>query len=455
MNKTLITLAVAALAMLSGCANHRESIQRDNLDSLKAPAVITDAGTAANLDIEVIEMSKSSLIISREAKSDPVPEVTIKGLSINEGSIYDAMQILAEAGGLSLSITGGPKALERYGAVSIQNLNGTLESILEKTSKRMGFFWRIDDDMLIIDQEQRFVTELPPILLDDSLAGLTNTLQHLGIKDVYLDRSTRSLTFRADRKTLKDAENYLRDVREKRSMIVYDISVYQVDLNDGGSMGVNWNKLNLDWTRNGLDALASVVNPVVASGTGINLTLNKGTGSIAAVLNFLETQGSVKTITQPRLTVMNGGKSRLEIGNKRVYVASVGTAFGSTINQVTTTTATIATGVSINITGDFSDGTIYTQLSVDLSQLTNMGEFQATGVTQKLPETAIQQLENSIRSKPGDMTILGGLIINNDGLTSSSGLAGSSKNSDSKRSELVIAVRAKVIKFVAPKANNV
>ena len=443
------TRAMSALCLfaLTGCASFRPNIDSDVPKTAERLMTTTDAGNDASLDIEVVQLGKSALIINREQHSEPVPKVMIKKLSITESSIYDAVQMLADEADLSLSVTGGTKALERYGAVSMHNLSGSLESVLEKTSRQIGFFWRVTDGMLVIEQEQKFLISLPPILVDDALAGMTNTMQHLGARDVFLDRSARTLAFRADRRALKDIEAYIKSIRESRSMIIFEINVWQVDLQDGSSKGIQWNKMIVDGTPNGVSGGLTLANSPPASSAGINLILNKGLFGLDFVVSFLETQGTVKTITAPRIATMNGSKGRLFVGNTLTYVNKIGTNFGAQLNSVTADTKELQTGVDLTVSGDFHDGTVYTQLSLDLSDLVSMNQFEASGVQLKLPVTTKRQLETLGRARPGDTILLGGITISRDTFNSSMSIPAIGRSADKSRSELVLAIRPKVVLF--------
>jgi len=450
MKKTFLSLAVLTSLTLSGCASFRPDMESQAPQNYKSPVSIVDQGTQAGLDIEVAEMAKSALTIQQDTKSDPVPSVMIEKLSLNESSVFDSMQMLADAGGLSLSIAGGTKALERYGSVSMHNLSGSLESVLNKAANQIGFFWRIDDGTLVVEQERRFLMEVPPIVNDDSLSGISSIMQHLGAKDVFLDRSTRAMTFHADSKALKDIQAYVKAIRNGRSMIVFDINIWQVDLTDGNTKGINWdlfNVANLTKTANPIN----LVNAVTSTSPGLNILMSSNEFSASTVVSFMETQGTVKTISQPRIAVMNGAAGKITVGNNLVYISKISTNYSTSLNSVSTETSNLATGVSLSVMGDFHDGTVYTQLALDINDLVQMNTFVASGVSMQLPSTTKRQLETLGRIPPGSTMLLGGITIARDSFNWSGGIASWSKDKNTTRSELVLAIRPKVVTFSAPK----
>jgi MSHA biogenesis protein MshL len=449
MTKLFRILIVFTSIISAGCANTRAPISGVvSIDDVKTKATEEDISA---YNIEVPALSKSAFVLrSTDEQIDEIPKIKINNLSINEASVFDAMEMVAEKAGLSLSIAGSTKSLEKYGAITVRNMSGTLESVLNRLASRFGFFWTIDGGSLNIDHERRFLVELPPVLVDDSLSGIVNTLQSLGVKEPVLDRSSRTLSFKSEAKAMADVEKYLKTIRESRSMISYEISVLQVDLSDGARNGVDWRNFAASTKSFGSAVSATLINPVATASTGLSLLLEKNALSVQSVIQFLETQGTVKTVTQPRISIMSGGRGRVFVGNQTTYVSKVGSNIGQGINTVSTETKELQTGVDMTISSDVHDGTIYTQLALDISDIVSLNTFQASGVELKLPNTTKRQIENLGRSKSGETLLIAGISVNRDSLNTSQGLAGFGRISDKSQSELVIAIKPTLISFIAP-----
>jgi hypothetical protein len=151
-------------------------------------------------------------------------------------------------------------------------------------------------------------------------------------------------------------------------MIVYEISVWQVDLSDGNTKGINWNQLALtggNWSL-------GVANPATSTAVGLGAVFSKGKLSVNSVVEFLETQGTVKVVTQPRIAVMSGSKGKIYVGQTTRFVSKVGSNYGVSVNQVTTETEVLKTGVGVQVLGDYHDGTVTTQLNLDIDDLVRM-----------------------------------------------------------------------------------
>lgn len=326
--KSLVLLAVLA-TLAPGCSLLRPMLPPDLPQALPAvtrPSPVTDTGSSALLDIDAGFDPSGMFVLRPLALGDAnkrLPVTLIRGLRVTESSVHDALRLLADHAGLQLSISGGAEGLKRNGAVGMYNVSGPSGQVLDQLAKRMGFFWSVDGDTLQVDQEQQFVVELPPILADDSFSSLATTLQGLGAKDVLLNRDERTLVLRADSRSLAKVEGYLNYIRANRTMIIYDIDVWQVSLDDAHTKGVDWSKLAWTYAAGNAATTLGVANVAASTAAGIAFTRTTDKFQLAGLVQFLETQGTVKTVSHPRLAVMSGSKGKLSVGQSTTYVSKV------------------------------------------------------------------------------------------------------------------------------------
>jgi MSHA biogenesis protein MshL len=342
----------------------------------------------------------------------------------------------------------------------------------------MGFFYSVRKNTLFIQQDGQFIVELPPALSDDNMAGLTNTLQYLGAKDPYIDRMNRSLVFRTNRKSLAKIEAYLDKIRETRSLIIYDINIFQVDLTDNADTGIAWNALNYASSPSGSintggstggttpsasgSGVASAVGAMIgsaaqatATGLGLGLVLSSSKFSVDMLINFLKTQGSLKALSRPRLAVISGTKGSIRVGQATTYVSKVGSSATNLVNQVTTETKDLRTGVDLGLFGDYSDNTVYTRIGLSISEIIRLNKFTALGTDLTLPQTADREINTVVRARPGDMILLGGITIERDSMDVSKGATVNTSAKQVERSELVLALKTKIVNFRPKKPKTV
>ena len=474
----LVACLVASLS-LPGChslsRDARNPVVPKDLERMKT---VTDDGTDSELQLDADFSVKDAFLLRAATRSDPLPNILLTNISITESGVYDAVQAIAKIAGLGLSIEGGARGMERYGATASFGLSGGLPEVMENLSTAMGFFYTVNNGILTITPEEQFVIEMPPALHEDNLAGITNTLQYLGARDVYLDRLNRSLTFRGNKKAVAAASNYLQRVRTTRSLELFDVHVFQVDLTDTSESGVQWNRFSYNQSSAASTTTGSTGTNLGAGGTvggttatttttgtnksaafarsggfGVGAVLSGPMFNIDALVNFLRTQGTVKNISQPRIALLTGSKGSLRVGQATTYVSKVGTNVSANLNQVTVETKDLQTGFELTLFGEEHDGTIYTRVQMVLSDLVKFNRFTALGTDLTLPQTADREVRTSIRARPGDIILLGGITVSKDSIDVSNGIAASSKNGDSSRSELVIALKPKVVRFTPAKDN--
>ena len=470
-------IALAAVSALTGCMtlgrDFKEPTPVDKFPTQvqprtlqRMPAAEEDAPADSAITID------ETAFMVRPVKPQEVnlPDFYVHAMSATESGVQDSLQLMLEGSGLTLNVEGGPRAMERFGATSIQNVHGSLRDVLNTLSEQIGFFWSASKGTLTIEPDRMFVVELPPVLAEDSLASMANTMQYLGARDTYLDRMSRTLVFRANRKTLGVIDQYLEGVRATRSMLVYEIKVYQVDLADSNTEGISWNGLG-GTSQPVLNAAGSTTSPVntagsppgtgvgslvgdiaktfalTATGTGLGAVIMGPKFSINSLVQFLKTQGDVKTVSQPRLAMLNGAKGMLRVGQTTTYVSKVGSNLSSGISQVTVETKDLRTGLELGITGEEHDSTVYTRVSLSLSELVRFNNYTTLGTELKLPDVTDRELNTAIRLPAGYTALLGGITVTRESDDRNRGIQQNTKTLSVQRSEIVMVLKPTIVRF--------
>lgn len=465
----LTVLGLAAL--LGGCAMPRPFEAPKILADLPKPqSEVIEPSSPAEVEVaQAVEYNESSFVLkAMEDSSHVLPDVEIKRLSLSESGLQDALALMLKGTGLSLAIDGGPRGLERNGPVSLHGLSGKLAQVMEALSESMGFFWTVRDSTIVIQPERLFVVELPPVLSDDSLAGMTNTIQVLGAKDTYLDRMQRTLVLRCNARAYKKIGEYLAQIRRTRSMIVYEMQIFQVQLKDNNQQGINWNSMGGSSAAraNGVSS-TSPVGTVAGDGTSTTdlakaFSLSQTTSGLGAVVmgphfnlnflvNFLKTQGTVQTVTQPRIAVLNGAKGALRVGETDTYVSKVGSNLASGISQVTVETKDLRTGLELSLIGEENDGAVTTRINLGLSDLIQFVPYTALGTSLNLPNTNDRELQTVMKLPAGYTALIGGITIKTNSLNRSVGISVNSKAETVSTSELVMVMRPTIVRFGSSK----
>ena len=472
----VIALACAA-TFLAGCQPFSRVTRDPNLPgSMERLRTTTDILDVAEVELPVESTTDVEFLLRGIEESEPLPDIRLRNVSVTESGLFDAMNLIAASANLSLAIEGGARGLERYGSAAVFRLSGTLTEVMQQLSEGMGFFYSVRNRMLIISPEQQFMLQTPPALTEDNLAGFANNLQMLGARDTYLDRLNSTVTFRANRTALRAIETYVRQLRAARSMLIYEVHVYQVDLTDGTNNGINWSRFG--WTEDSLirdgasggssggggtagqqsPPTGDVFSPFGAANRAATL-IREGDFGIGAVfsgpnfnaqilLNFLRSQGTVRVVSQPRIGLMSGSRGTLQVGTNTSFVAKVGTNIGNNLNQVTVETENLRTGFELTLFGVEREGVIFTDINLSVSELLRFTDFTALGTELSLPQTSSRDVQTIVAARPGDVILLGGISVARDSSDVTNAVGGNAKETSTQRGELVIAMRPKVVRFV-------
>lgn len=452
---------LAITAVMAGCAPLRPSSEVKQLRAtLVKPATVTDDQDSANMSLPVETLSDDLFWVKPQASQGNLPNIKVEGLSVNERGLFDVLQIIFSDTPMPLSFEGGIESAARYGVVTLNNLSGPLPEVMDKLGEIMGFFWTVTaSGVLRIIPEQQFVITMPPILTEDNMAGMTNTMLYLGGQDVYLDRINRSMVFRANRRALRNIEEYLNRVRESRTLIVYDMNVLQVDLNDSKAMGIRWELLKV---ARGLNAArdSDLVGPstlpieklgqVTRTPTGIDALIFGRDFQTNILLDFLRSQGDVKTLSQPKIGIMNGTNGMIRVGQSTTFVSRVGSQIVNGVAQSTADTQNLRTGLELSLTGEVHENTVYSRIGISITELLALKRFTALGVDLNLPEVADRELKTQVRCRPGDTIILGGITVSRSQDDFAFGAGVNSRNESTKQTELVVTIRPRILSFKKP-----
>ena len=292
---------------------------------------------------------------------------------------------------------------------------------------------------------------------------------------------------------LRNTENYLRMTQlivERQVMI--EAKIIEVQLADSATSGVNWSAF-----RNATSHLsAGPISPgttLMTSGSmstgvgtaGSSLSAVAGTSLIAdstnlgslfglafqsanfaAMLQFLETQGSVQVLSSPRVASINNQKAVLKVGTDEFFVTGVTTTVttsgtGTPIVTPTINVQPFFSGISLDITPQIDENdqvilhlrpsvSVVAEKQKNVNLGTQLGTFQLP-----LASSTVNESDSVVRVQDGSMVAIGGLMKQQQTNTASGlpgttdyalgGLVGTKSRSGLK-SELVILLKPTIIR---------
>lgn len=326
--------------------------------------------------------------------------------------------------------------------------------------------------------------------LSTTLAGLIGSE---GGRKVIVNPLSGVIAVRGFPQDLRNTENYLRMTQlivERQVMI--EAKIIEVQLADSSTSGVNWSAF-----RNASSHLsAGPISPgttlltsgAMTTGTGtagssfgavagaslISDSTNLGSlfglafqsANFAAMLQFLETQGSVQVLSSPRVASINNQKAVLKVGTDEFFVTGVTTTVttsgtGAPIVTPTINVQPFFSGISLDITPQIDENdqvilhlrpsvSVVAEKQKNVNLGTQLGTFQLP-----LASSTVNESDSVVRVQDGSIVAIGGLMKQQQTNTASGlpgttdyalgGLVGTKSRSGLK-SELVILLKPTILR---------
>ncbi len=269
-----------------------------------------------------------------------------------------------------------------------------------------------------------------------------------------------------------------RVMQSARRQVLIEATIVEVDLSNRYQQGIDWSLIKPGGTA--FDSSFSVrpagpsaglqTGGLVSTLTSLTLTgpsIFKGY-DLTGMLNMLESFGTLRVLSSPKISVLNNQSSVLKVVDNKVYFtlsvtpgtpASAGVAaVAATYN---TTISTVPIGLLMSVTPQISEsGEVILNLRPTISRITGYAydpspALALAGVSNRIPEVQTREMESVLRVQSGGIAILGGLMQdsrNNNSdevplLNRLPGLGNLFKYRDeaSKKTELVIFLRPTVL----------
>jgi len=241
---------------------------------------------------------------------------------------------------------------------------------------------------------------------------------------------------------LRSVEQFLRATQiSVDRQVILEAKIIEVKLNDGFQSGINWagfgkgdkfrGGVGVDTSAVGLPGGALVANTTLSSLLGGGLASASGatagglfglafrTSSFAALLEFLETQGTVSVLSSPRIATLNNQKAVLKVGTDEFFVTNVSTS--TTTGTATTTTPSVTlqpffSGIALDVTPQIDENnniTLHIHPSVSdvttKSKVITLGGTSGT-LTLPLASSSVSETDSIVRAQDGQVIAIGGLM---------------------------------------------
>lgn len=410
-----------------------------------------------------VKLGKDVLVPKRMV-DDPLPNEEVGPYELRGETLASALQLILDDYDISLAFE-SDLAMTTY--ITVANLRGPLDRVIDRVCGLANLYCEFSNGSLTVKETETFVVDLPPLPSAASgvtTSGATASYQSIstGLQAIIgqaptLDETTRVIVYTATQRANKYAVKYFERLRKNTAMIIYEINIWEVNLSNENRTGINWEGL-ANIGNFSIDLAAPGASPT-GTATPISITPSYTTnGDISSemIFEFISEQGTVKTVSQPQLTVLSGSSASLAVQQSENFVSGISRTPSTTAgvpDTVSTTTETIETGLSLGISSAWDRATVYGTISIELDELIGLDEFTPDeNTTIQLPQTTSRTLQTQIRVRPGDAVLVAGVVTERDDFSGSGPgymkpLVQTSRAAVTRNTELVFLMRPRVITF--------
>jgi len=316
---------------------------------------------------------------------------------------------------------------------------------------------RYDDNTYYLGYERTVTLKIP------SLRGLKTelkkTLETMGASNVVHDSITSSVTFSAREKEYMEIMKYLKVLRDNLYVIEYEISIFNVELKDNYNLGIDWDLVYNANTQTNLNTKTNFNSTsVMGSVASIGAVFKTPNFTGSAVAEALTQFGKVESIQRPKLLGIAGTDVVLIDGVEEPYIKEVKTtAVGDNGVQTSTVSASALSGIKVTLNSNILDGTILTNISLDINDIVSYKNFSVDGTSYSQPKIQTKNIKSTMRVQPGVPIVISGLFKHKSDkeyggipaiANTPARLFGGSERTKTTKTEMVIVVTPKIIKYV-------
>ena len=188
-----------------------------------------------------------------------------------------------------------------------------------------------------------------------------------------------------------------------------EVRIYEVNLNDNYSLGIDWNRINFAPGKFGLSNIITApiggFIPKLAT-----TTFSIDGGNFNGVLEALQEQGELKVVSQPRIVTMNNQPALIKVATDQpFFTQTITQGTSGTGNIVTEQANSVTVGLVLSVTPQISeDGWIMLDVTPIISRLRDLVDSPLE--TSNAPVLDVKQSSGLVRLKDGETVIIGGLI---------------------------------------------
>ncbi len=298
-----------------------------------------------------------------------------------------------------------------------------------------------------------------------------------------LDRQAGMATVFGNSAQHEAVQTYLTQLRNKTSaQVLIEARIVEVELSDEFKSGVNWSALFKGKPGITADFGSPGASTALSAATTGLFSASLESKDFSGILNLVRTFGATRVLSSPRLTVMNNQTAVLKVARNEVYFLTTAqfpttvTAGGVPVSGTpvfSSTPRTVPVGLVMTVQPAINaeTGRITLTMRPTISRVVDHVSDPSIGlnaaqagitdpVQSQIPVLAVREMDSVLQLQSGEVAVMGGLMQDSsenqdqgvppfDTLPVVGNLA-KSRSNDGATSELVILLRATILRNPAP-----
>jgi MSHA biogenesis protein MshL len=285
-----------------------------------------------------------------------------------------------------------------------------------------------------------------------------------------INRQAGIVSVFASRRQQRQIAAYLAELHESVGrQVLIEAKILEVGLSDEFSSGINWRAVLGDLSLAaplGVRVVPGPFNSPLDATAGV-VTAAVDTGDLDVIAHFIQRFGTVRTLSSPRLTVLQNQTAVLKVAENQVFFRlnfeRVEQDNGDDQVNINSEIRTVPIGVILTVQPAINRATDEISLALRPTVTRVVAEVEDPAVAiasnntvvSKIPVVAVQELDSVVTMRSGQVVVMGGLMRDiataiDQGVPAISQLPGlgylfKARDESTQKTELVVFLRATIL----------
>ena len=222
-----------------------------------------------------------------------------------------------------------------------------------------------------------------------------------------------TITVSAYPASLAEVESFIKTFEASiQRQVLIEAKIVEVSLEDSTEFGIDWNFI----ARNDKALLTIRSSPSGAQQSSGNVEFRLGGGEVTGILNALQSQGSVRVLSSPRVSALNNQRAVFNVTTGEIFFSTTRTQTGFAPNgtpifETQVTPQQVNVGIVLDVIPQISaDNGVTMNIRPVVTSVSRTAQTVQDGNTHTAPVIDTRESDTMARLRGGETIIIGGLM---------------------------------------------